>query len=76
MLELLPTVGPLALNEEISARWETDLATNLVFYTDNNGLELQRRVTYAAPLSFSRIRILPGTRADGASEPRICSRRV
>ena len=44
--EVLDTIGPLANDQEISTRFITDLATDLTFFTDNNGLELQERVTY------------------------------
>ena len=47
-MEVLDTVGPLNVDQEVVTRFETDLASNLRFYTDNNGLELQERLTNVA----------------------------
>jgi len=48
-VEMVDTVGPLPTDTEIATRFSTNLDTDMRFYTDNNGLELQERVSYEAP---------------------------
>ena len=42
--EVHSTVGPLAFDQEVVTRFQTGLQSGSVFYSDNNGFELQQRV--------------------------------
>jgi len=43
-VEVHSTVGPLAFDQEVVTRFQTSLQSGSVFYSDNNGFELQQRV--------------------------------
>jgi len=45
-VEVVDMVGPLPTDTEIVTRFSTNLDTDMRFYTDNNGLELQERISY------------------------------
>ena len=43
-VEIIPMIGPLSPDNEIITRFTTSIDNGDVFYTDDNGLEMQRRV--------------------------------
>jgi len=43
-IEISAKIGPLGWDQEVVSRFVTNIANNNIFYTDNNGLELQERI--------------------------------